>query len=209
MKGSTPSLTPSERHLRSLLAAFELREKMASVADAERAINVALSQCRDAIVAGVPCGDRPAGAAEVFISRTNWYRDEVLWPLFQQYIEARFIDPNALLVGRDVDDQGMLPLELAITVGNLGAAQAFMDAGADHTKVPSRDWSRTQNTRTKGGKPIADVFSFIDAKVPDPQGAGPFKAMVTEMSMRKRVAAVCEGAVTDRSPTPARRLRAL
>jgi hypothetical protein len=113
-----------------------------------------------------------------------------------------------LLVGRDVDDQGMLPLELAITVGNFGAVKAFMDAGADLTKVPSRDSSKTPNTRSNGGQPITDVFSFIDAKIPDPLGAGPVKAMVTEMAMRKRMEAVCEVASIANSSAPARRHRA-
>ncbi len=98
------------------------------------------------------------------------------------------------------------PLEAAIINGNLSALHALVDSGADVLQVPTQDWIRTPDTRTKLG-PIVDIYSFIPAKVPNPALGPLMSSYVTQATMSRRIHEL-DVPPTDAATAPVARRRA-
>ena len=89
--------------------------------------------------------------------------------LWSEYLAARLVNPNkpvnALVdLTENADTAAVRPLESAVMGGNVEALRACLEAGADISRVPSRNWGTTQKLRDKHGF-INDIFDFVWAWV--------------------------------------------
>ena len=157
----------------------------------------ALAACRAMMASKTPCSQFPNSVATKFLERRDWARHPEMVELFHEYVAAGMIDLDGLMPYGDAanvpggDKNNMaLPLELCVLLVNPDGLQVFLDAGADRTKVPSRDWSVTSNTRKlDGGGSPGDICEFITAKVPDPAMGPLMEAIVVEVTLNKRIGA--------------------
>jgi hypothetical protein len=217
--GLTIRLVTPEQHHDDLVNSFifAARAEEGSTDDARRVakLNLAYSrrQCELAMEQGVGCGKYPGSVLVQFLCRQDWARQESGRQLWAQYVECGLIDPNEMVsfqdaVVVDVGSSGLLhPLEAAVINGNLDSLRALMESGADESAVPTRDWSLSQNTRSKEGSVIEEIHGFIWAKTPNPVLGPLMSAIVTEASMNRSINA--GQAAPAEAPQPRRARRAL
>lgn len=218
-EGLTIRLVTPEQHRDDLVNSFILaaRAEEGSTDDARRVakmnLTYSLRQCELAMEQGVGCGKSPGSVLIQFLRRQDWSRQETGKQLWAQYVERGLIDPNEMVsfqdaVVVDVGSSGLLhPLEAAVINGNLDSLRALMESGADESLVPTRDWSLSQNTRSKHGSVIEEIHGFIWAKTPNPALGPLMSAIVTEASMNRSINA---GQVAPaEAPQPRRAHRAL
>ena len=194
---------------------FAARAEEGSTEDERRVAKMnlahALRQCGLAMEQGVGCGSSAGSVLDQFLRRQDWARQETGRELWAQYLKCGLIDPNQMVpfqdaVVVDVGSSGLLhPLEAAIINGNLDSLRALMESGADESLVPTRDWSLSQNTRSKDGSVIEDIHDFIWAKTPN-LALGPLmSAIVAEAAMNRSINAGQAAPAAARQPRRAHR----
>lgn len=152
------------RHQQALTAAFDF----AAATDfswKDGAAESYANQVRivlDCIAQGVPFGTEPDELILFFVHRTWPIRGQTM-TLWQAYVKAGYIDTESriqmhckkgpLLRKAKSGFVSLLPLEMAIAVGNVQGARALLAAGANPQAVPSQPW--------KDSKKPMDIFGFI------------------------------------------------
>jgi hypothetical protein len=96
------------------------------------------------------------------------------------------------------------PLEASVLSCNLDSLAALMEAGANETMEPTRDWSGSKEWSWSRKGPIENFLTFIWARGPNPALGPLMVAMVAEATMQRRIDQA-EPATLDASPSARRR----
>lgn len=172
---------------------------------ADQMLREAIHKCQAYIDQGVACGTGICGVTTQFLRRRNWAHLEQATALWARYMAAGYIDADAhidfnVAAISFFTPVGLLrPLEMAAINENIDAMRALLEAGADSSLVPSRDWSGhsfgpAPDTGDIAPATIDDIHSFILAQTPNQQVAPVLSCLVTEVTMRRRIAEVTAAA---------------
>lgn len=152
------------RHVQALTAAFEFAQTT-DFSWNDGAAESYANQVRivlDCIAQRVPFGTDGSELMLFFVNRAWPARGDTL-KLWRAYVQAGYIDPEQLvqmhckrgplLKKARHGFVKLLPLEMAIAIGNEAGAKSLLLAGAKASSVPSQPWKESK-------KPM-DIFGFI------------------------------------------------